>query len=508
MRLRVAASALLACVPGVGIVVTAPAVRAAPASGVVYSTIVSCATGSLTIRVDATGLRGAGVVEFTIDEGVGPEVYEVTRGQRIAEVLDGSRFLASGSAVVAEGPLVVASADYDVSCPNYEATQSTAPRARFVPLTPDRILDTRPESQRGYSGPKPAAGGLFNMRIRGGTVPLNASAAVLNVTATDSAGPGYVQLFPAGQGTPGSSSNVNLERAGQTIPNAVIVPLGEGGEVSVYTQVSTNVVVDIAGYFVPVVGATAAGRFVGSTPTRVLDTRPGTQTGYAGAKPAAGSIVVVDVTTPNSPPVAQISAVVLNVTATEATAAGYVQVYPGGLRGLTSNLNVETGQTAPNLVIVPISAQGTVSIFTQSGTHLLADVTGYFTSSAASADTVGLFVPLTPERIADSRPTSRIDGSTFSGLPGETMDTYFGGLPFFQLGAVMLNVTATESAAAGFVQVGPNVVPGQHSNLNVGRAGQTVPNAVLVPVNEVNELDFYTQNGTQLIADIFGWFTA
>jgi hypothetical protein len=35
-----------------------------------------------------------------------------------------------------------------------------------------------------------------------------------------------------------------------------------------------------------------------------------------------------------------------------------------------------------------------------------------------------------------------------------------------------------------------------------------VPNAVLVPVNEVNELDFYTQNGTQLIADIFGWFTA
>jgi hypothetical protein len=486
----------------------APAVGAPSASGVVYSTVVTCATGSLTIRVDATGLRGTGVVEFTIDEGTGPETYEVTRGERIAEVLDGSRFLASGTAVVAEGSLVVASADYDASCPNYEATQSTAPRARFVPLTPDRILDTRPGAQRNYSGPKPAAGGLFNMALGSGTVPANASAVVLNVTATDSEGPGYIQLFPEGQGTPGSSSNVNVERAGQTIPNAVIVPLGNGGQVSVFTQVSTHVVADIAGYFVPVVGATAAGRFIGATPTRVLDTRPGTQKGYAGAKPAAGEIVVVDVTTPSSPPVSQISAVVLNVTATEATANGFVQVYPGGFRGLTSNLNVETGQTAPNLVIVPVSAQGTVSVFTQSGTHLLADVTGYFTSSAAAADTVGLFVPLTPERVADSRPTSRIDGSIFSGLPGETMDIYFGGLPFFQLGAVVLNVTATESAAAGFVQVGPNVVPGDHSNLNVGRAGQTVPNAVLVPINEVNELDFYTQNGTQLIADIFGWFTA
>ena len=478
-------------------------------SGARYTTSIVCATGSLTVRVDATGLGGSSLIQFSIDDGGGPETYAVQRGQRLAETIDGSRFLASGFVDVTEGITPVISADYDSACPNYEANQSVAPRARFVPISPSRILDTRPDTRLNYAGGKPAAGGLFDLDVpAAASIPSNASAVVLNVTATEAGGPGFVQLFPTGRGTPGSSSNVNVERAGQTIPNAVIIPLGNGGAVSFFTQVGTHLVADISGYFVPVVGATAAGRFLGTTPTRVLDTRPISLIGYSGAKPAAAETVVANVLVAGGPAAANISAVVLNVTATEATADGFVQVFPGGVRGLTSSLNLEAGQTAPNLVIVPISATGTVSIFTQSGTHLLADVMGYFTSAAASADTTGLFVPLSPERIADSRPTSRIDGSDFTGAAGQTMTIFIGGLPFFELGAVILNVTATESAAVGFVQVGPNLVPGQHSNLNLGRVGQTVPNAVLVPVNEVNELDFYTQNGTQLIADIFGWFTA
>jgi hypothetical protein len=72
----------------------------------------------------------------------------------------------------------------------------------------------------------------------------------------------------------------------------------------------------------------------------------------------------------------------------------------------------------------------------------------------------------------------------------------------------MLNVTATQAVGAGYVQIGPDLVVGKHSNLNVERAGQTIPNAVLVPVSRFNELDLYTQSGTQLIVDIFGWFLA
>jgi hypothetical protein len=475
-----------------------------------YSIVVTCATATATVRADARAVAGSGSILYNIMLDGDSQTFSVPRGSTGSVTITGDFLLPTARVDVWEGTTYVATADYDASCPDYEATQSVAPRSRFVPIGPSRVLDTRPGSRVNYSAGKPAANGLFDLTLVGlQGVPANASAVVLNVTATEANGPGFVQLFPAGQGTPGASSNLNLESAGQTIPNAVIVPLGNGGAVSFFTQVGTHLIADIAGYFEPIPGAATNGRFVGITPSRVLDTRPTSLVGYSGAKPGPAATVTVGVTTAGGPPASQISAAVLNVTATEATAEGFVQVAPGGALnpGASSNLNPLAGQTVPNLVIVPVASDGSVSLYTQSGTHLIVDVMGYFTSAAAPADSSGLFVPLRPERVADSRPASRVDGGFFRGGAGETMNIYFGGLPFFQLGSVMLNVTATESARAGFVQVGPNVEPGKHSNLNVERAGQTIPNAVLVPLTAANDLDFYTQNGTQIIADIFGWFT-
>lgn len=59
-----------------------------------------------------------------------------------------------------------------------------------------------------------------------------ATAVVMNVTITGSLGPGFVQVLPTGQATRGPSSNLNVERAGQTIPNLVIVPICDGDQVS------------------------------------------------------------------------------------------------------------------------------------------------------------------------------------------------------------------------------------------------------------------------------------
>ena len=61
------------------------------------------------------------------------------------------------------------------------------------------------------------------------------AAAVINLTATDATGAGYVTAFPSGIGPP-NASNLNLERAGQTIPNLVIVPVGADGRISIFTQ--------------------------------------------------------------------------------------------------------------------------------------------------------------------------------------------------------------------------------------------------------------------------------
>ena len=75
---------------------------------------------------------------------------------------------------------------------------------------------------------------------------------------------------------------------------------------------------------------------------------------------------------------------VLTVTSTEATSDGFVTVWPSGIvRPVASNLNLVAAETRPNLVVVPVGSGGDVSFFTQRGTHLLADVAGWFTDDTA-----------------------------------------------------------------------------------------------------------------------------
>ena len=52
-----------------------------------------------------------------------------------------------------------------------------------------------------------------------------ADALALNLTATQATGSGFLQVYPTGEGTPGTSSNLNTERVGQTIAYAAVVDL-------------------------------------------------------------------------------------------------------------------------------------------------------------------------------------------------------------------------------------------------------------------------------------------
>jgi hypothetical protein len=90
-------------------------------------------------------------------------------------------------------------------------------------------------------------------------VPLTGvSAVVLNVTVTETLGAGYVQVFPSGPVTIGSSSSLNVEFTGQTIANQVTVPVGAGGRVSIYLQSGGHVLADVFGYYTPVESASSA----------------------------------------------------------------------------------------------------------------------------------------------------------------------------------------------------------------------------------------------------------
>lgn len=241
-------------------------------------------------------------------------------------------------------------------------------------------------------------------------------------------------------------------------------------------------------------------RFVATAPTRLLDTRD------AGTPaPAAGAVVRLEVAGHGPVPATGVTAAVLNVTATDAAGPGYVTVWPAGAaRPIVSNLNlVHAGDTAANLVIVPLGAGGAVDIFTQSGTHLVADIAGWFTDGSSADGAAGLFVAVPPRRMLDTRITGPLASLTVTRRIGGT-DV----VPPALAGAVVANVTAADASAESFVTAWPagTDLP-LVSTLNLPGAGWTVPNLAVVRLND-EAVSLYTQRPASVLIDVAGWFVA
>ncbi len=241
----------------------------------------------------------------------------------------------------------------------------------FVPLLPARVLETRVAAgQIGFTGPKPVAGRTIELTVAGkGGVPLFASTVVLNITGTEAAADGFVQVWPCDQAKPGLSSNLNL-RVGTTVSNAVVSEVSADGKVCIFTQSSAHLIADVSGYFAAITDYQPLPTI---TPARVLETRSSAgQIGYSGPKPVAGQQITVHVN--------HASAVVLNVTGTEVTRDGFVTVWPcNATRPTASNLNLRVGVTSANAVVTKMSPSDTVCVYTESGAHLIVDVSGYVT---------------------------------------------------------------------------------------------------------------------------------
>jgi protocatechuate 3,4-dioxygenase beta subunit len=372
----------------------------------------------------------------------------------------------------------------------------------FVPLaSPRRLLDTRAATLTGYSGSKPAAGATVELQVLGreGVPASGVTAVVVNVTATEAAAAGFVTVWPDGDRP--TASNLNLEVVGQTRPNLVTVPVGSDGSVRIFTQTGAHLVADVFGYFTPA-STSRSGRLRTVTPGRLLDTRAATITGYSGSKPTAGSTVPVSVLGAQGVPTSGVSAVVMNVTVTEATAAGYVTAWPEGTRPGTSNINVDAvGGTTANQVVIPVGADGSIRLFTQGGAHLIADVTGWYTDDTAEAGTAGLFVPVSPYRVVDSRSGGKFDaGATVTLLAAATGTAAAG------KSGLAMNVTVTETSAPGFVTVWPEATRPTASSLNATAIGQTLANHVITAVGGDGGVRLFTQTGTHFVVDVSGWY--
>ena len=234
-------------------------------------------------------------------------------------------------------------------------------------------------------------------------------------------------------------------------------------------------------------------------PARVLDTR----TGLGGATLGGGQSINVAITGRGGVP-ANATGVVLNVTVTGPSLGGYLTIWPaGGARPLASSLNFSAAQTIPNLVQVALGTGGGVSIFNSAGsTDVIADVQGY-TGPAAGAG-AGLFTPVTPARLLDTRA-----GGTLG--PGGRTDLAVagaGGVPATGVSAVVLNVTVTNPSASGYVTIWPaGANRPLASNLNF-TPGLTIPNRVEVQVGSGGKVSILNFAGSaDVIVDVNGWYS-
>jgi len=348
----------------------------------------------------------------------------------------------------------------------------------YVAVGPERLVDTR--INQGFQRVKgttllvPAAGV--------GSIPGGAQAVSLTITATNTAGGGFLTVWPAGEAMP-LVATVNFDQ-GQTVSNGAIVKLGANGALNVYSSVPADVVVDVSGAFTAATAATA-GRFVATDPVRVADTRSG--------NPVAGG-ATLRVALPGSVPADAIGAVVTLSTA-ESNVPGFMTAFSGrGPVPWAASLTVD----APNVmrsatVIVPVNAGG-ISVFLSAGGHVIVDFLGYFTGGSAASSGDGLFVPMVPQRMLDTRGGGPL-------APGDV-------LPVMVNGSIVTgNLAMTETFGAGYaLAYAAGTKRPAVASVTSTRAGQTVSNMLITRSSSAG-MALFAQNGAQFVFDQTGYFT-
>jgi hypothetical protein len=163
------------------------------------------------------------------------------------------------------------------------STFLVVPSGQYIPVTATRICDTRTGNSTPCAGHRLGSDVTYQVTVGGaGGIPTTAVAAIVNVTAVAPSALGLLELYPYGLAQP-SGSDVSYY-ASTNIANLVEVPLGTGGEISVYngSTGTTDMLIDVEGY-IPATSTGAAGRMnLLATAARICDTRPSNSTQCSG----------------------------------------------------------------------------------------------------------------------------------------------------------------------------------------------------------------------------------
>jgi len=297
-------------------------------------------------------------------------------------------------------------------------------------------------------------------------------AVALNLTTVAPRALGFLTAYDCDRPRP-TVSNHNYTR-GLTVAHAAIVPVSASGDVCVFDNVATNLVVDITGRF-----GVAAG-IADTTSKRLIDTRD------RGTKQPALTPLPVAVGEPGAP-------VVLNVTAVEADGSGWVRAAPCDSTNTTSTLNFDDAAPVPNVAVVVPGADGTICVTSSVASHLIVDRFMQFTAGAGVA-------VVAPRRVLDTREGA---GQRVAAGGVVTLDAEALGVTSGTTG-VMLNLTVTDALGAGFLTAYPCVTGRPPtSNLNFV-AGDVVANFVIVQPDADGDVCVYAHNAAHVVVDLMG----
>jgi hypothetical protein len=367
---------------------------------------------------------------------------------------------------------------------------------QFVAVTPCRLIDTRLTG-----GPIP--GGTyrsFPIPQEGGcNIPDTAAAYSLNVSVVPQGPLGYLTIWPTGEGRPVVATLNSLD--GRIKADAAIVPAGDSGAVSIYVTNTTNVILDINGYFAPASGSTLA--FYPLPPCRVADTRHSTYPPGLGPPYLTGgherAFPILNATSCNIPS-SGAAAYSLNFSVVPHGPLGYMTVWPTGQsRPLVSTLNDIPAQIIANAAIVPAGSSGEVSVFPSSDTDLIIDINGYF----APPGTGGLSLyAVAPCRVIDTRQI----GPPFSGTlspPVDVVGSFCG--PPATAQAYVFNATVVPTGGLGYLTLWPDGTNRPTVSTLNALDGSITNNMAIVPSTN-GKVDAYASGITQLILDISSYF--
>ncbi len=390
-----------------------------------------------------------------------------------------------------------------LSCAVFPTLLQAQSALQFVPVVPPcRVVDTRGDNGP-FGGPAIAGNASRDFAIPQGAcnIPSSAAAYAFNVTVTVPNGVlRYLTIWPTGQTQPNISTLNSLD--GRTKANAAVVPAGNAGAVSVYVKDTSNVILDINGYFVPATSSTWA--FFPLTPCRIADTR-GADGTFGGPYLSGGQQRIFPIPQSLCQIPSAATAYSLNFTALpRAGHLGYLTVWPTapGNPPAVSTLNAPTGTATANAALIPGGEQGAISVYATQDTDLLIDVNGYFAPSTAESQPLSLYT-LPPCRVLDTRPPQG-NGSFAGMLPVAVLQSPCN-VPSAQAYVLNATVIPKNQGFFGYLSLWPDA-EGQPvvSTLNA-QDGYVTSNMAIVPTLN-GDVDAYASQTGDLVLDIFSYF--